>query len=84
MKKLYLHEYEKNKVSMDWTQPLESFGGKTGFDIAGEAFLYHVSQVKIGHYEFKPVGDHDNTAFGLYYTAVGPDQGKNDFMENIP
>ena len=84
VKKLYLHEYEKNKVSMDWTQPLESFGGKTGFDIAGEAFLYHVSQVKIGHYEFKPVGDHDNTAFGLYYTAVGPDQGKNDFMENIP
>ena len=84
IKKLYLHEYPKNKVTMDWTQPLESFGGKTGFDIAGEAFLYHVSQVKIGHYEFKPVGDHDNTAFGLYYTSVGPDKGKNDFMENIP
>ena len=43
VKKLYLHEYEKNKVSMDWTQPLESFGGKTGFDIAGESFLFHVS-----------------------------------------
>ena len=83
VKKLYLHEYDKNKVTMDWTQPLDSFGGKTGFDIAGEAFLYHVSQVKIGHYEFKPVGDHDNTAFGLYYSAVGPDTGKNDFMENI-
>ena len=83
IKKLYLHEYEKNKVSMDWSQPLASFGGKTGFDIAGEAFLYHVSQVKIGHYEFKPVGDHDNTAFGLYYSSVGPDTEKNDFMENI-
>lgn len=83
IKKLYLHEYKKNRVTMDWTQPLASFGGKTGFEIAGEAFLYHVSQVKIGHYEFKPVGDHDNTAFGLYYSAVGPDQGKNDFMENI-
>ncbi len=84
VKKLYLHEYPKNKVTMDWTRPLNSFGGKTGFDIAGEAFLYHVSQVKIGHYEFKPVGDHDNTAFGLYYTAVGLDTGENDFMENIP
>ncbi|MBR2661993.1 MAG: PIG-L family deacetylase [Clostridia bacterium] len=83
IKKLYLHEYAKNKVVMDWSQPLASFGGKTGFDIAGEAFQYHVSQVKIGHYEFKPVGDHDNTAFGLYFSAVGPDTGKNDFMENI-
>ena len=83
IKKLYLHEYGKNKVTMDWGQPLDSFGGKTGFDIAGEAFLCHVSQVKIGHYEFQPVGDHDNTAFGLYYTSVGPDTGKNDFMENI-
>ena len=83
IKKLYLHLYPKNKVTMDWSQPLVSFGGKTGFDIAGEAFLYHVSQVKIGHYEFKPVGDYDNTAFGLFYTAVGPDTGKNDFMENI-
>ena len=83
IKKLYLHQYPKNKVSMDWTQPLASFGGKTGFDIAGEAFQYHVSQVLIGHYEFQPVGDHDNTAFGLYYSAVGSDTGKNDFMENI-
>ena len=83
IKKLYLHEYEENRVTMDWTQPLASFGGKTGFDIAGEAFLYHVSQVKIGHYEFKPVGDHDNTAFGLYFSDIGPDTGKNDFMENI-
>ena len=83
VKKLYLHEYPKNKVTMDWTQPLASFGGKNGFDIAGEAFLYHVSQVKIGHYEFIPGGEHDNTAFGLYFTAVGRDTGKNDFMENI-
>ena len=83
VKKLYLHEYPENRVTMDWTQPLASFGGKNGFDIAGEAFLYHVSQVKIGHYEFQPGGDHDNTAFGLYFSAVGPDTGRNDFMENI-
>ncbi len=82
--KLYLHEYAKNPVKMDWSQPLDSFGGKTGFEIAGEAFLYHVSQVKIGHYEFVPYGDYDNTAFGLYYTAVGPDVAGDDFMENIP
>jgi hypothetical protein len=68
---------------MDWNRPLTSFGGKTGFDIAGEAFLYHLSQRVIGRYQFKPVGDHDNTAFGLYYTNVGKDTGLNDFMENI-
>ena len=83
IKKLYLHEYDKDRVTMNWNRPLDSFGGKTGFDIAGEAFLYHLSQRVIGRYQFKPVGDHDNTAFGLYYTNVGKDTGLNDFMENI-
>ena len=27
---------------------------------------------------------YDNHLFGLYYTSVGPDVQKNDFMENIP
>ena len=83
VKKLYLHQYEENQVTMDWGQPLDSFGGKTGFDIAGEAFQCHRSQVKIGHYTFQQGGKYDNTAFGLYFSAVGEDSGKNDFMENI-
>ena len=85
IKKLYLHEYDKNRIVMDWNQPLSAFGGKTGFDIAEEAYQFHVSQVDIGHYVFQrgPEGDHDNTAFGLYATKVGPDEAGNDFMEHI-
>ena len=85
IKKLYLHEYAENRITMDWTQPLAAFGGKTGFDIAEEAYQFHATQVAIGHYEFQrgPEGDHDNTAFGLYATTVGPDEAGNDFMEHI-
>lgn len=83
IKKLYLHEYERNKVRMDWNEPLGSFGGKTGFEIAGEAFLYHVSQRVSSRHRYEPGGEHDNTAFGLHYTSVGKDTGANDFMEHI-
>ena len=83
IKKLYLHEYDRNRVRMDWDEPLTSFGGKTGFEIAGEAFMYHLSQRKSSRHRFEPVGEHDNTAFGLYYTNVGKDTGLNDFMEHI-
>ena len=34
-------------------------------------------------WEFIRGGEHDNTLFGLYYTNVGEDKEKNDFMEHI-
>ena len=85
VKKLYLHEYGENRITMDWNRPLSAFGGKTGFDVAEEAYQFHATQVAIGHYEFErgPEGSHDNTAFGLYATVVGPDEAGNDFMEHI-
>ena len=82
VKKLYLHEYEKNQVIMDWDQPLEAFGGKTGFDVAEEAFRFHATQTA-RDWEFTRGGEHDNRVFGLYYTEVGPDTGINDLMEHI-
>ncbi len=82
VKKLYLHEYDKNQIVMDWDQPLAAFGGKTGFDVAEEAFQYHATQTA-RDWVFTRKGEHDNTLFGLYFTAVGEDTGLNDFMENI-
>lgn len=29
VKKLYIHLYDENVVNMDWSQPLEVFGGST-------------------------------------------------------
>ena len=83
VKKLYLHEYRKNIIPCDWTVPLEAFGGKTGYQVAEEAFQFHRSQVK-RNWAFEAGGKHDNSAFGLYFTTVGPDHGSGDFMEHIP
>ena len=82
IKKLYLHLYPENPIKMDWRVPLDSFGGKTAFDIAQEAFLCHKSQQK-GDYFVEDFGPYDNSLYGLYYTAVGPDVNKNDFFENV-
>ena len=82
VKKLYLHEYDKNQIVMDWDQPLAAFGGKTGFDVAEEAYQFHATQIA-RDWEFIRGGEHDNRLFGLYYTCVGDDTGACDFMEHI-
>ena len=82
VKKLYVHLYSKNQISMDWDQPLESFDGKTGMEIADAALECHKSQQPIG-FDRKWRMPYDCRAFGLYYTTVGPDVLKNDFLENI-
>ena len=69
-------------IPCDWTVPLEAFGGKTGFQVAEEAFSWHRSQVK-RNWSFEAVGPHDNTLFGLFFTTVGQDTGIGDFMEHI-
>ena len=82
VKKLYLHEYDKNQIVCDWNQPLEAFGGKTGYQVAEEAFQFHASQIN-RDWAFEVHGTHDNALFGLYYTAVGKDTGAGDLMEHI-
>ena len=83
VKKLYLHEYGKNQMTCDWDVPLSRFGGKTGYQVAEEAFAFHASQIQ-RDWHFEIHGKHDNALFGLYFTAVGPDSGIGDMMENIP
>ena len=83
VKKLYLHLYEENPITMDWRVPLESFDGRTSLELAQEAYLLHVSQQKT-EYVVTDEGTTSNAKFGLAYTAVGPDVIGGDFMENIP
>ncbi len=82
VKKLYLHEYGKNPIQCDWSVPLRAFGGETGYKVAQEAFAFHASQTA-RDWNFEIHGAHDNAAFGLYYTSVGPDSGIGDLMEHI-
>jgi len=95
VKKLYIHQYRDEDgdcLHMAWDTPLQSLGGKTGMEIAEEAFSKHVSQTglsfNVGGYH-KPLCVtitgvyYENTDFGLYATRVGPDAAKNDFLEHI-
>ena len=42
--KVYLHLYGENEILMDWDVPLESFGGKTAFQMTQAGFACHKSQ----------------------------------------
>lgn len=95
VKKLYLHLYGEgaDQTVLDWDQPLSAFNGKTGAELAAEAFALHVTQKGMGtkirgkfvEFTVEDTGrkmfpyDH----FGLQSTTVGPDEAKNDFLEHI-
>ena len=57
VKKCYLHLYEKNRLLMDWNQPLSRFSGKTGLEMAKAGFACHVSQAKKGHWVVRDYGE---------------------------
>lgn len=80
--KLYLHLYRENAVVMTWDVPLYFFGGRTGLEVAREAFKCHVSQ-QTTHYAVRTEGTGDCTRFGLYRSLVGEDEMKNDFFEHL-
>ena len=81
VKKLYLHLYPDQQMTMDWNQPLKAFGGKTGYEMACIGYAQHQSQQ--GFYQMEQGGKYDNTKFGLAYTSVGEDAEKNDFFEHV-
>ena len=82
VKKLYLHMGEENVIRMDWNVPLSAMGGKTGEQLAQEAFLLHVTQQKT-RYVVTDEGKTGNAKFSLVYTTVGPDIVGGDFFENV-
>jgi len=80
--KLYLHLYPENQITMDWNQPLASFGGKTALQVANEAYHMHASQLEY-HSDVYANGDYSALKFGLAFSAVGKDAAKDDFFEHI-
>lgn len=83
VKKLYLHLYPEQKVTLDVYRPLSAFGGKDVLEIATAAFAEHRSQVKVDHYRVSNDGFYRLSDFGLCYSAVGDDTGKNDLFEHV-
>ena len=80
VKKLYLHLYPKNQITMDWNKTVDP--PFSAIMLAKEGFSKHISQQKA--FFMENAGTiYDNRKFGLYYSAVGPDVKKNDFLENV-
>lgn len=81
VKKLYHHLYKENAIVMDWTKKLDSLHGYSPLQVAQIGMKEHASQTK--YYAVKDHGTYDNSKFGLYFTTVGEDVEKNDFLEHI-
>ena len=85
VKKLYIHLYKENQITLDWDIPLASQNGRTGFETAQEAYTLHASQPQGKQYQVEPRDSEKSCyLFGLAYTAVGADEEKNDLFEHIP
>ena len=82
VKKLYLHLYPENQITMNWRVPLESMGGRTGLELAREAYALHVTQQNTP-FVIEDSGEMSCALFGLAYSTVGADKNGGDFMENI-
>ncbi|HPJ01877.1 MAG TPA: phosphodiester glycosidase family protein [Candidatus Limiplasma sp.] len=81
--KLYAHLYPENQILMDWSKPLQNMGGKTGLELAMEAYALHITQAGAGVSVEETGTEYDNRVFGLVYSEVGKDVRKNDFLENV-
>lgn len=83
VKKLYSHLYPVNQITFDWTKPLLSMEGKTGIELATEAYKLHVTQ-QTTKFSMETTGtQYDNRVFGLVCSTVGEDTRHDDFLENV-
>ena len=93
VKKCYVHKGDENATYMDWNQPLARFGGKTGYQVAQEAYRLHKSQPqpkegqppeKATYYVAGEDDPNSSYVFTLAVSAVGEDEARNDLLEHLP
>lgn len=94
-RKVYLHSYEENQITMDWDIPLEKFGGRTAFEMSQQGYLCHESQMAFPGLrdwlfgknnlikKASQINLYSPCKFGLYKTSVGVDEKGGDFFENV-
>lgn len=84
VKKLYIHMHEENKIFIDVDTPLASFDGMTAREVAIEGMRkWKNGSEKTKMYNIR-IGKYYPSDYGLYFSTVGEDVEKNDFLENIP
>ncbi len=94
VKKTYLHLLEENPIVMNWDIPLDSFGGKTAFEMTKIGFSHHRSQHDAWFLSWlvgedgqrekaSEIEKYSPCKYGLFRSLVGEDEEKNDFFENL-
>ena len=93
--KAYFHLYENNRITMDWDTPMEELDGLTPFQVTQlYGYTHHVSQreswvtnwINGKNFEItkaSQISKYSPCEYGLYYSTVGLDTGKNDMFENL-
>lgn len=93
--KTYLHLWEENPIVMNWDVPLAHFGGLTAFEVSQRGYACHDSQQWTWFTKWikgtdenpitkaSQISTYSPCRYGLYRSLVGPDTGKQDFLENI-
>lgn len=82
LKKLYLHQPGSGSTVLDYTQPLDFFGGKSAIEIAREAYAMQDYQKKLAE-TLPDEGIFNGAAFNLQFSDVGDDSSMHDLFENI-
>lgn len=79
-KKLYVHNWCRNKVEHNWDVPLPGTKTGTAFDLGERGIRCHITQ---GMHK-KDLAQFHTTTFGLYWSEVGKDsEGSEDLFENV-
>ena len=93
--KTYLHLYAENPIVLDFDVPLESFGGKTAFQVTQDGFACHKSQHWTWFHKWiygtsdapitraSQINYLSPCRYGLYRSTVGADVVGGDFFENL-
>lgn len=80
--KLYLHAPATGEVTLDYSEPLSYFNGKSAFEVANEAYMMQDYQKKMAE-TLRTDGVFNGAAFTLHASEVGTDTQKNDLFENL-
>ena len=84
VKKFYVHMYDQNQIFIDVDTPLASFGGMTARQVAAAGMAKWKNGAEAGKINNIRTGKYHPSDYGLYFSTVGEDVAKNDFLENIP
>ena len=84
VKKLYVHMLDKNQIFIDVDTPLESFNGMTARQVAMEGMRKWKNGKEAAKINNIRTGKYHPSEYGLYFSTVGEDVNRNDFLENIP